>query len=143
MRGPGLGPDAESLSKFTYGVNHVFELMESDPQLKKTFDEYMFVEQQWFRFAWFEIYPPAQELASLDCDPTHPLIVDLGGGRGQNLIRFKQQYPDHPGRLILQDLPSTVEGIPELPDGIEAMGHDFFTPQPVHGMYPMCRRAPH
>ncbi|KAG2416638.1 hypothetical protein HFD88_007854 [Aspergillus terreus] len=133
MRGPGLSPDAESLSKFTYGVNHVFELMESDPQLKKTFDEYMFVEQQWFPFAWFEIYPPAQELASLDYDPTHPLIVDLGGGRGQNLIRFKQQYPNHPGRLILQDLPSTVEGIPELPDGIEAMGHDFFTSQPVHG----------
>ncbi|GES60019.1 O-methyltransferase [Aspergillus terreus] len=133
MRGPGLKSDAESLSKFTYGVDHVFELMENDPQLKKIFDEYMFVEQQWFPFAWFEIYPPAQALASLACDPSHPLIVDLGGGRGQNLIRFKQQYPDYPGRLILQDLPSTVEGISELPDGIEAMGHDFFTPQPVHG----------
>ncbi|KAL4889539.1 S-adenosyl-L-methionine-dependent methyltransferase [Aspergillus ambiguus] len=137
MQGPGLpaatGKLEESLSRFTYGTNHVFDMMETKPELKKSFDEYMFAEQQWFPFAWFEIYPPAEKLGNSEFEPSHPLIVDIAGGHGQNLIHFKEHYPNHSGRLILQDLPSTIEGTPRLPDGIEAMGHDCFTPQPVQG----------
>ncbi|KAL5355870.1 S-adenosyl-L-methionine-dependent methyltransferase [Aspergillus floccosus] len=110
MRGLGMKADAESLSRFTFGVEHVFELMEKDPQLKKSFHEYMFVQQQWYPSAWFEIYPPAQEFANLHCGPTHALIVDIGGDRGQKLVLFMEQYPNHQGRLILQDLPSTSIG---------------------------------
>lgn len=62
------------------------------------------------------------------------LLVDIGGNVGHDLIRFKEQYSDLPGRLILQDLPSVIEAAkPKLPAGIEAMAHDMFEAQPVKG----------
>ena len=63
------------------------------------------------------------------------LLVDVGGGRGHDIALFKKQHPDLPGRLILQDLPSVVEGIgSDLSAGVEVVGHDFFTAQPIKGM---------
>lgn len=60
------------------------------------------------------------------------LMIDIGGGMGQDIQRFKQKYPDVGGRLILQDLPRTVANA-VVSEGIETMGYDFFTPQPVKG----------
>lgn len=60
------------------------------------------------------------------------LLVDVGGGIGQDLLKFHAKNPDLRGRLILQDLPDVVNNA-KVPEYIEAMGHDFFTPQPIHG----------
>ena len=60
------------------------------------------------------------------------LMVDVGGGRGHDLLELaKRKGPEH-GRLILQDLPEVIADAPEL-ELVESMGYDFFTPQPVKG----------
>ena len=55
----------------------------------------------------------------------------MGGGLGHDLLVFKKAFPELPGRLIVQDLPVVIDDIKDLPYGIEAMKHNFFTPQPI------------
>ncbi|EKG17481.1 O-methyltransferase family 2 [Macrophomina phaseolina MS6] len=69
--------------------------------------------------------------------PDAPLIVDVGGSRGEALrtIRDECQLPSE--RLVLQDVPRVIEQVekadtPEL-RGIRKMAHDFFQPQPMKG----------
>lgn len=60
------------------------------------------------------------------------LFVDVGGGRGEELRRFRKNHPELKGRIVIEDLPSVVEG-QEVEEGVEAIAHDFFTPQPIKG----------
>lgn len=62
------------------------------------------------------------------------VFVDVGGGNGQQCVAFKETFPNVTGRVILQDLPAVIAEA-KLPEGIEAMKYDFFTPQPIKGMY--------
>lgn len=76
-----------------------------------------------------------QEIFGYPKDPKAVLMVDVGGSIGHDLIGFHNQYPDVPGRLILQDLTAQIEKIDRttFPKSIEAQGYDFFTPEPVQG----------
>lgn len=78
---------------------------------------------------WFDYYPVTEKLVVNSA--SDPLLVDVGGGQGHNLITFKEKFPNITGRLIVQDLPVVVRDIHTLPSGIEAMRYDFFEPQPV------------
>ena len=60
------------------------------------------------------------------------LFVDVGGGRGEALRKFRRNHPELRGRVIIEDLPKVIEG-QEVEEGVEAIAHDFFTPQPVTG----------
>lgn len=60
------------------------------------------------------------------------LLVDVGGGIGADMERFRKRYPDMPGKVIVQDLPDVINST-KMPQGVEGMAHDFFTPQPVKG----------
>ncbi|KAL9032318.1 MAG: hypothetical protein Q9214_008018 [Letrouitia sp. 1 TL-2023] len=62
------------------------------------------------------------------------LIVDIGGGRGQILKALNKARPDLKGQMIVQDVPSEISGRDNLP-GVQLMGYDFFTPQPVMAAY--------
>ncbi|PYI12946.1 S-adenosyl-L-methionine-dependent methyltransferase [Aspergillus violaceofuscus CBS 115571] len=62
------------------------------------------------------------------------MVVDIGGSKGNVSSLLAQRYPEL--RLIVQELPSVVDGAAEsLPndvrDRVEFQAHDFFTPQPV------------
>ena len=82
-------------------------------------------------------------LSEDDKDGGDVLIVDIGGGHGQDLQKFASTFPDARGRLLNQDLPGVLAEIPsgggdrlapgKLDARIECMGYDFFTPQPVTG----------
>ena len=64
------------------------------------------------------------------------LLVDVGGGLGHDLeqLRHKCSALLSGKRLILQELSQkTVDGARKVRPWIEAMVHDFFTPQPVRG----------
>jgi hypothetical protein len=76
-----------------------------------------------------------RELMNNPTDPDAPLMVDIGGNIGHDLIGLRNTYPDMPGRLVLQDLPATIDNLDRMtfPKDIEAMPHDFFTPQPIQG----------
>ncbi|KAI1744961.1 S-adenosyl-L-methionine-dependent methyltransferase [Xylaria scruposa] len=66
-----------------------------------------------------------------------PVFVDVGGSMGHQCIAVKQKYPELVGRVVLQDLPETIEKVKVNPlpgfEQIEAMEYDFFTPQPLRG----------
>lgn len=82
--------------------------------------------------SWLSIYPVREVTQGL-ADPEKPLYVNVGGGIGHQCAQFRETYPDIPGRVILQDLPATVERALPTP-GVENTAHDFFDPQPIKGM---------
>ena len=59
--------------------------------------------------------------------------VDVGGASGHDFERILSNFPSSKDHLILQDLPGTISNIKGLSEGITAMAHDFFTPQPIKG----------
>ena len=60
------------------------------------------------------------------------LLIDVGGGRGHEVEAIRKRHPNLPGRILLQDVPSTIEQALPVP-GMEAVAHDFFTEQPIKG----------
>jgi hypothetical protein len=91
------------------------------------------------RLPWMDpsLYPVRERLfAGADPDAAAALLVDIGGSVGHDLAAFRRQYPDHPGRLVLQDLPAVIGQVRDdgtLPGAIARMAYDFHTPQPVRG----------
>lgn len=60
-------------------------------------------------------------------------LVDVGGGSGHDLEQLLETFHhDVPGKLVLQDRPEIVE-MADPAAGIEKMGHDFLTEQPIKG----------
>ncbi|KAE8373714.1 S-adenosyl-L-methionine-dependent methyltransferase [Aspergillus bertholletiae] len=85
---------------------------------------------------WFPV--PDQILAGAHKGSDGPLLVDIGGGRGHDLLGFKQRFPDAPGRLVLEDLPAVIEEARSALDlkgnGIDMVPYDFFAQQqPIQG----------
>lgn len=62
------------------------------------------------------------------------VFVDVGGSIGIQCRGFKAKFPSIPGRVILQDMPETIEMVNKNPiEGVEAVARDFFTPQLIKG----------
>ena len=84
-----------------------------------------------------ELFPAKDfELQSAELSPEGVLMVDVGGGSGHQCMAFRRAHPELKGRIILQDLPGTVEmadqeALKKL--NIESLGHDFMTEQPIKG----------
>lgn len=85
--------------------------------------------------AWYNagFYPVAERLIA-GFSPAHgtALLVDVGGGHGQDVSAFAAAHPSHPGQIILQDRSQVIATIPtDEPLPYTAEAHDFFTPQPI------------
>jgi len=79
------------------------------------------------------MFPFASLKEQVEREPERPLIVDIAGGRGQALLKIRDDLSGaFSGRMILQDLPSVIESLAaeDIPD-IEKMAYDAFAPQPV------------
>ena len=77
---------------------------------------------------------PFERLVDKTLANDSPLIVDVGGGRGQAMRAIKTALPELNGRVICQDRPEVLASVEESDIGdIEKMPHDFFTPQPIKG----------
>ncbi|TGO13823.1 hypothetical protein BTUL_0063g00560 [Botrytis tulipae] len=66
------------------------------------------------------------------------LLVDLGGGKGHDIMAFKEKFGRREkgvGRLVLQYQPHVLK---EIGEGIEKCGYDFFTEQPVKNSRIYC-----
>jgi len=79
------------------------------------------------------IYPFAEELSKITTNDETVLLVDIGGGKGHATKNIRSLTREIKGRVILQDLPRVIEDISEPLSGVEKMGYDFFTPQPIKG----------
>ena len=83
---------------------------------------------------WYQVFLVNDQFTTgIRSDPRAVLIVDVGGSHGHDLFKFKEQYPDLPGRLILQDLPETINSLSGELSGIEPMAYNFYVPQPIKG----------
>jgi len=108
----------------------VFGTMKEDPELGTAFNDSM-MHFALNKMSWTDIYPIDQIVK--DARPGKALVVDVGGGVGQDLERFRARHADVPeGSLILQDLPDVASQAVVIPP-IQAQSYDMFTPQPVHG----------
>ena len=56
----------------------------------------------------------------------------LGGGRGVNVMAFRNKFPDAPGRFILEDQQHVIDSATKL-GNTEALAYSFFHPQPIKG----------
>ncbi|KAF9873973.1 hypothetical protein CkaCkLH20_08707 [Colletotrichum karsti] len=79
--------------------------------------------------AWTDIFPTS---SFLDSDPATPLLVDVGGSAGHDILKFTELRPELASRLYLEDFESVVDAA-QMPNGVNKVAYDFFTPQPVKG----------
>ncbi|KAI0387392.1 putative O-methyltransferase [Hypomontagnella monticulosa] len=108
-----------------------FDFYSSIPQLQRDFDlcmgNVLGARQNWLD--WF----PVEERILDGADKRSPLLVDVGGGKGHDILAFHEKYPRNGGRLILQDLAPAINNVLKVDSSIETMVHNFFTEQPVKG----------
>ena len=80
-----------------------------------------------------DFFPVEEKLRDSELNELSALLVDVGGGLGHDAEAFRNNFPHLPGRIIVQDLPGSIEQAAPTGRGIETMAHDFFTPQPIQG----------
>jgi hypothetical protein len=61
------------------------------------------------------------------------MLVDVAGGRGHDIEAFLRKHHNASGRLVLEDLPETIDQIRTLSSKVEPYPHNFFEPQPIEG----------
>ena len=81
---------------------------------------------------WLSVFPVEQEVGAWSAESDKALFVDIGGSFGHQCIAFKAKYSKLPGRVILQDIPQTLEHAKPI-EGVEIMVQNFFEPQVIKG----------
>ncbi|GIZ39501.1 hypothetical protein CKM354_000288300 [Cercospora kikuchii] len=92
------------------------------------------------RYYWVDWYPVQEQILS-GYDSSSTLLVDVGGGKGHDILSFADRFPstgkeeESTPSLILQDLPSALSTIsPSSRDPrIHYQAQDFFQPNTVYG----------
>lgn len=105
-----------------------FEWLSEHKEHQDLFNSYMSSRREG-RPNWFSIYPVQELITGALNSPEAPLLVDIGGNQGHDLARFRTQYPNHPGRLVLQDLPRIISKASHV--GIDKVSYSFLDPQPI------------
>ncbi|KAH7138903.1 S-adenosyl-L-methionine-dependent methyltransferase [Dendryphion nanum] len=106
-----------------------FDWMRQHPEQMKSLGQAMAIERG---RQWTESYPVTDRVGTFKPKPESALLVDVGGGFGQQAVDFKTRFPHLPGRIIVQDIPETLSRAPTV-EGIEFMVQDFFQPQVIEG----------
>jgi O-methyltransferase domain len=109
----------------------LFDYLNAHPTELATFAAHMSGYSEG-RGIWLDLYPLSRILEG--ADPEGALLVDVGGGRGHDVERFRLRASQQQlGKIIVQDLPLVVEEAKkhQVDSSIEFIVHDFFTPQPV------------
>ena len=118
---------------FATKLHHFDWLKHNQPQFE-AFNSVMTAQRREKGDDWFTYFPVEERLNY--CQATQEgdsLLVDVGGGLGTDLKAFWKQFPHIGGRLILQDTPDILANFQDDGSNVEAMVHDFFTPQPIKG----------
>lgn len=99
------------------------------------FNDAMECHSQYNLTPWTEVYPTDTIIADGKAKPDRKLVLDIGGGKGHDLLKFLGRHAEEcpEGSLVLQDLPDILKGVRFESKAIEIQPHDFFTEQPVKG----------
>ncbi|KAL4865125.1 hypothetical protein BDV12DRAFT_211205 [Aspergillus spectabilis] len=106
----------------------LFEWMPQHPQHMKSLGHLMALERP---VVWVDHFPVLEQLGDFP-GPDKTLLVDVGGGYGQQSKALRAKFPNLPGKVIVQDIPQTLAGA-QPAEGVEFVEHNFFEPQPVQG----------
>ncbi|KAL3959864.1 hypothetical protein ACCO45_004981 [Purpureocillium lilacinum] len=125
-------PTDENNSPVQFGLRSsetFFGMMRENSRLAEAFNDFMKAYARSVP-SWTDVYP---------IRASSPLLVDVGGNLGHQLVDLHSRFPDLRGELVLQDqapviAAATASG--ELPARVTAVAHDFFTAQPA-----ACRGA--
>lgn len=117
--------------EWTFG-HRFFDFFAVNEEHRIAFNDYMSGRREGYQLQWFDIFPIHERITE-DQSADDLLVCDVGGGHGHELVKFQERFPSAKGRLVLEDLKSTFEGL-SLPAGVEAIPHDFFQPQPQKGI---------
>ncbi|KAL2431624.1 O-methyltransferase gsfC [Exophiala dermatitidis] len=137
-------PDDQRYSPYTWRAGQegktVWEVMAQQPERLQAFQAGIAASSTGIPLTRF------YDFSKLKTENDRPVLVDIGGGNGQSILRIMEAHPDIPAnRFVLQELKEPAEvakGI--LPQGVVIMEHDFFGPQPVEGAKAyMLRRVLH
>lgn len=150
----GLGPQYIKLPEFLHKSNYenptdvmhtvvqdafhlkdgddAFDWLRINPRILGFFQTFMSIRRQGAQETWLSVYPVEEETKTWN--PNDAVYVNIGGNIGMQNAEFKTRYPDVPGRVILQDRPENIAKAMRTP-GVENIAYDFFTPQPIQGMY--------
>ena len=109
----------------------IWDWLVAHPEALKSLDNHMASMTPDFG-GWVEVYPVERILEAVDLGG--PLLVDVGGGMGQDAERFLQKAarPFASGRIIVQDQEAVIAKADPDPS-ITMRAHDFFQAQPVQG----------
>ena len=128
-------PDDAYNGPFQYAMGtdlHMFDYLATNPKLQQAFTTTMTLSHRRRGAPWYTYFPANEKLSN--ALPSDILLVDIGGGQGDDLVAFKKAHPKLSGRLILQDLPAVISIInPNALSScaIEAIPYNFFHPQPI------------
>ncbi|RAR07913.1 S-adenosyl-L-methionine-dependent methyltransferase [Stemphylium lycopersici] len=106
-----------------------FEWMKQDGEQMKALGHVMVLDSV---NSWVASYPAEEVAGNFKPESDSALLVDIGGGFGQHSVAFKKKFSTLPGRIVVQDVPSTLAHAQAV-DGIDFQAHDFFTAQPIRG----------
>lgn len=106
-----------------------FEWMKLHPEQMKSLGHAMAIQREGH---WIDSYPVPAEVGNFTPGTESALLVDIGGGFGQQSIAFKEKFPELKGRVVVQDIPETLNSAPKNA-AVEFQVHDFFTEQPIKG----------
>ncbi|KAI1416372.1 putative O-methyltransferase [Hypoxylon sp. FL1857] len=99
-------------------------------------DSWSHFMREWseYRVPWPQFYDTASLINGADLSSGSPLVIDMGGHHGDDLLRLLKKHPGLPaGSLVLQDLPEVLSDVNLTTDKIKPMAHNLFETQPVYG----------
>lgn len=101
----------------------LYPWLKTQPAMLKSFQKLMTVPRysEWLSVVQFQ-KPAGSGIA----------FVDVGGNVGHQCQRLLAAHPELAGSIVLQDLEETIKAAPPV-EGVKAMAHDFFKPNPVQG----------
>ncbi|KAF2160899.1 hypothetical protein M409DRAFT_37660 [Zasmidium cellare ATCC 36951] len=112
------------------GGESFFGYLAASPRVGASFNDAMTMYTT-LSAPWTEVYPLDSIAGQTRTDM--PVLVDVGGGVGHDLEILRSHFPDLPqGSLVLQDLAPVIARA-QVASPVEALAHDFFTPQPIKG----------
>ncbi|KAK4653883.1 hypothetical protein QC762_511040 [Podospora pseudocomata] len=131
-------PTNAKYTPFNLGLQNeqtLFDWIKDHPDTLHHFNTWMSVQRD-PRSTFLDVLPFDQEFAKDSNDET-VVFVDIGGSRGHQCIALRRRYPNLRGRVVLQDLPHTIEQVKTDPlpgfDNIETDVHDMFSSQTIKG----------
>ncbi|KAF3059903.1 Demethylsterigmatocystin 6-O-methyltransferase [Daldinia childiae] len=126
---------AKGILQTTHGFEEPLFIWFTKPEAKEAWDNAntFFEADRGSSPSWVSWFPVKEKLLK-GYNKDLPVLVDIGGGRGHDIVEFSERFPDVEGDLILQDQQLVLDSpVADLPATVKKYPIDFFKEPPVKG----------